>query len=132
MQEVEPGEHKYLFPAGTKSGYWHDSGFRKEMYTACRKLGIPRIHPHQLRHFFATRTLEHGAKLEVISKILGHNSVDMTAKIYRHIKLKEYHDEHTKHNPLEHLPGAKRLALPEGQVIDSTAREVANETNNSD
>lgn len=116
---------KWLFPAATLSGYWNNSGFRKELYHACDKLGLPRIHPHQLRHYFATRTLENGAKLEVISRILGHKSVDITAQTYRHIQLKEFHAEHGKHNPLAQLPDAQPLALPEGGVVEGEFKEVA-------
>jgi site-specific recombinase XerD len=125
MEQVEPSDSVWLFPAATKSGYWHHSGFRGCLQLACKKLGLKAIHPHQLRHFFATRTLEDGAKLEVISKILGHANVSITAEIYRHISVKEYHAEHDKHNPLGQLPQAP-LALPPGasNVVDGEFKEV--------
>jgi integrase/recombinase XerD len=123
MEQIEPSDSPWLFPANTQSGYWHHSGFRRELRTACKRLDIKRIHPHQLRHFFATRTLESGAKLEIISRILGHADVGITAKIYRHIQLKEYHTEHNKHNPLSQLPGAQRLALPP-PTVEGEFKEV--------
>jgi site-specific recombinase XerD len=123
MELVEPVDSQWLFPGETVSGYWNHSGFRGALRLACKKLGLKPIHPHQLRHYFATRTLENGAKLEVISKILGHANVSITAEIYRHIQQKEYHDEHTKHNPLAQLPGANLLALP-GGVVEGEFEEV--------
>ena len=93
------------------------------MTLACQKLGIRRLHPHQLRHFFATTTLEHGAKLEVISKILGHSSVAITADIYRHVQNKEFHSEHTLHNPLDRL-GIMPQLPPGGETVEGEFKEV--------
>ena len=53
-----------------------------------------------LRHYFATYTLRNGAKLEVISKILGHSSVAITADVYRTVKQDEIQEEHRKYSPL--------------------------------
>lgn len=93
----------YLFPSNGKTGYWWKSGFEKALTLACKRVSNRPLHPHQFRHYFATRTLENGAKLEVISKLLGHASVGITAKIYRHISLAEYHKEHKQHEPLQRL-----------------------------
>jgi len=125
-----PTTSRYLFPANTKMGYWWQSGFQKALKLACKKEGIRNIHPHQLRHFFATRTLEHGAKLEVISKMLGHASVAITADVYRHVQLGEFHRELEEHDPLKQLgltplltQGSQEPGTIEGEVIDATPEE---------
>lgn len=122
IHEHYPGEIKYVFASNTKTGYWHHSGFRDTLRKACTKAGAKPIHPHQLRHYFATKTLEDGAKLEVISKILGHADVAITARIYRHIQVKEFHRELANHSPLKDLP----LLLEEGRgnVIDGEFTEI--------
>ena len=58
------------------------------------------ITPHGLRHYFATYALKNGAKLEVISRILGHASVGITGDVYRTVKQDEIREEHTRFNPL--------------------------------
>ena len=99
---------RYLFPGSTKTGHWTLSSFQKMLRRACEREGVNQpIHPHQLRHFFATSCLERGAKLEVISRILGHSGVGITADIYRHVGMREIHEEHRKFSPLATLEGER-------------------------
>ena len=42
-------------------------------------------HPHELRHSAASLLLAHGVPLKVVSDILGHASINITADIYFHI-----------------------------------------------
>jgi integrase/recombinase XerC len=41
--------------------------------------GLPAMHPHLLRHACATHMLDNGCPLDVISHILGHDNLDVTA-----------------------------------------------------
>lgn len=40
---------------------------------------------HNLRHTFATRCLECGIEMKIVSKILGHSSIQITADLYTHV-----------------------------------------------
>lgn len=43
------------------------------------------ITPHTLRHTFATFALRSGMKPEIIQKILGHNDVGLTLRVYARV-----------------------------------------------
>lgn len=54
--------------------------------------------PHVLRHSFATAMLAHGAQLEAIQQLLGHESVATTA-IYTHTTLAELKEQYSQAHP---------------------------------
>ena len=103
------GDSPYLFPGDTATGHTSIHNLEKTLRRACARVGVRPFTPHQLRHLYATHMLKNGAKLEIVSRILGHAGVGVTADIYRHIALAELHEEHLRFAPLN---GAK--ALTEG------------------
>ena len=58
---------------------------REKLKTVCKKINIKEITPHSLRHTFATRMLESGANIKVVSDILGHKNIQITLNTYSHV-----------------------------------------------
>ncbi|MGA9290140.1 MAG: tyrosine-type recombinase/integrase [Anaerobacillus sp.] len=54
------------------------------------------IHPHQLRHSYATHMINNGAPLEVIQSLMGHEKSE-TTKLYAQLSGKLRHDFYTKY-----------------------------------
>ena len=57
---------------------------RAQMVIASADAGVDRFNPHACRHFFATALLDRGVRIEQVSRLLGHASVDLTFKSYYH------------------------------------------------
>ena len=113
MRERESGS-PYLFPGRGSTGHMGIHNFEKTLRRACARAGVTPFTPHQLRHLYTTHMLRGGAKLEVVSRILGHAGVGVTADIYRHVAMAELHEEHLRFAPLNGrgLLGAGGLTAP--------------------
>lgn len=79
-----------LFPSRTRPGQPMlsrslDAAFRKALVRA--RITRPGISFHSLRHAFATHMLEDGAPLRVIQRLMGHTSLETTARYLRVTRL---------------------------------------------
>jgi len=75
----------YLFPGRDKVSPMTPRQFNRIVHEAARLAGLPAwVSPHTLRHSFATHLLEHNIDVRVIQVLLGHASLDSTAR-YTHV-----------------------------------------------
>jgi integrase/recombinase XerD len=102
----------YVFP-GVVDGRRVDApASDKVVWHACReaarRAGITKnVHPHTLRHCFATHLLEAGADLPTIQKLLGHADIRDTT-IYLHLSRKHLT---AVANPLDEIPVTSSSAV---------------------
>ena len=94
----------YLFPSrvGDRNVERPISG--KTVWSDCRAAAIradipKKLHPHTLRHCFATHLLEGGADLRTIQLLMGHERLEDTT-IYLHLSQRHLH---AAINPLDQL-----------------------------
>ena len=75
----------WLFPSPFQNSPISARTVEQVVSGAAKKAGIQKhVHPHTLRHSFATHLLEAGVSLQIIQQFLGHENLKTTA-IYAHI-----------------------------------------------
>ena len=78
-QQIEgEGGGRWVFP-GMKGTHYSPQSIRMILKNAAKRVGIKkRVHPHMLRHSFATHLLENGEGVAGVQGMLGHNSMETT------------------------------------------------------
>ena len=99
-----------------------------------KRAGLPAVHPHMLRHTWATQMLNAGAPLNYVSRALGHHSTAFTASTYATAQPEPRHEDVDRFVGLVSgdAPGAPghqvagERALPQAQAgADANAAELA-------
>jgi integrase len=57
----------------------------RDSMSICQRAGPEHWHPHELRQLAASLMPASGVKLQVVSELLGHSSIRVTADVYGHI-----------------------------------------------
>jgi len=78
-------DHPLLFPSPKTGTHLDPPAVARKMKTLLKRAGIDEIRFHDLRHTFATLSLQNGVDVKTLSHTLGHYSAGFTLDTYTHV-----------------------------------------------
>ncbi len=82
----------------SRGGRLSRQSVHKTVANAGAAIKVKNLHPHTLRHSFATHLLEGGADLRAIQDMLGHSDI-ATTQIYTHVQMQHLKEEYLHAHP---------------------------------
>lgn len=76
---------QWVFPGMHGTVYTFENITKNQLRPVLRRLGLPQIRFHDLRHTFATMLISKGINIKVVSEMLGHANVSITLRVYAHV-----------------------------------------------
>ena len=74
----------YVFTQEGTAEPMHPQSPTRYMQKFAARYGIQELHPHKLRHSFASIAITNGADIASVSEILGHSDKAVTLRMYTH------------------------------------------------
>lgn len=86
----------FISNKGTRLG---QRSIQRRLDRWCKKIGLPEhVHPHMLRHSFASHLLESSQDIRAVQELLGHSNLS-TTQIYTHLDFQHLADVYDKTHP---------------------------------
>ena len=75
---------QYVFASKGGAEPLHPQSPTRYLHSVGERYGIEDLHPHKLRHSFASVAITNGADIASVSEALGHYDKSFTLKMYTH------------------------------------------------
>ncbi len=85
MRQREAKVSNLIFPSPITGSYRDPRAVTNRLHRIQDRAGVPRIRFHDLRHSFATLSLEQGMDIKTVSHMLGHTDAGFTMNTYMHV-----------------------------------------------
>lgn len=82
--------HQYLYPLMERLPVEHWPNVRRDLEVACKKAGVPKVTPNDLRRSFCSKLVQEGIPLFTAAKLMGHSGTRMVEKVYGHLAPNTY------------------------------------------
>lgn len=111
-----PGNEEHLLFKPPVVHYARVSSLNWQLKNILKKIGIEEFTTHQLRHTYATRSIEAGMSPVVLQKLMGHTDVSVTLNAYTSVFDKYKKDELEKVN--DYIIEQNLIKLPESSPLN--------------
>lgn len=95
---AKPGKASSAVFLNARGGRLSRQSVHSLVARAGKAIGVENLHPHTLRHSFATHLLEGGADLRAIQEMLGHADIS-TTQVYTHVQRQHLVEEYNRAHP---------------------------------
>jgi len=83
-EQAEKAISAYVFTQEHSPNPMHPQSPTRYLANLSKRHGIPGLHPHKLRHTFASIAITNGADVASVSEALGHSDKAITLRMYTH------------------------------------------------
>lgn len=87
IEQIGYGQDKYIIHADNNKPI-HPNSAQDKFRRIIKRSGIEHCSLHALRHSFVSLMINNGVPITMVSQMVGHSSIDVTARVYSHL-LKE-------------------------------------------
>lgn len=84
LEQTKLAISPYVFSQGKDPSPIHPQSPTRYLKNFEKKYGVEHLHPHKLRHSFASVAITHGADVASVSEKLGHSDKAVTLRMYTH------------------------------------------------
>jgi integrase len=75
-----------VFPGNdNRNNFLKDADYRAVFDKAAARIGVKGLTPHELRHTCASLSIQAGANVKAVQRLLGHATATMTLDLYGHL-----------------------------------------------